>query len=407
MIHIVKIVAFVLLFASNSFATIYYVSNLAVNGYVLGSDANAGTAVGTAKLTITGAIAAASAGDTIYINPTGTSYSENSSGLNYLQINKANLIIETDPAYVVSVGKATITSPAAGTRTINMNEAGITLRNVRVDNASQTRNTIFCQSFSSQNFSGIDFYNLGANSIAITAQNNNAYNITIDKCTLLSANGNAAGTKLHQITGTLSGMATTIKGSTTDTTGGLFAAGAGFGGTVTIDKSADGTRNSISNATLGIQNLSTNVATTFSIKNTDFIACTTGIGDGGTGTATMANFIVMNNRFSGLDGSLTAKDISFISTIADGEIAYNQFLGSHQNTQLSSAAIAGLEVHDNVVTTPSMGTGIGNFLQSRGGAGIKYYNNRITTNTETRVISLGGEGYPSTVTNSGGALSGY
>lgn len=386
--------------------TIYYVSNSAVNGYVSGSDANAGTSAGAAKLTITGAIAAASASDTIYINPTGVNYSENSSGLNYLQINKANLTIETDPAYVVSVGKATITSPTAGTRTVNMNEAGITLRNVKVDNASQTRNAVFCQSFSSHNYSGIDFLNLGANAVAITAQNNNAYNITIDKCTLLAANGNASGTKLHQITGTLGGMATTIKGSVTDTTGGLFVAGAGFGGTVTIVKSSDGTRNSVSNATIGVQNLSTNVTTTFSIKDTDFISCTTGIGDGGTGTATLASLTVNNNRFSGLDASASAKDIAFVSTISDGEIAYNEFRGAHQNLQLSSAAIAGLEVHDNVVNVTGMATTIPHFSQSRGGAGLKYYNNKITSDTDSRLIALGGEGYPTIVTNSGGSLSG-
>lgn len=386
---------------------IYYVSNTAVNGtYVVGSDGNAGTTPATAKLTITGAIAAASASDTIYINPTGVSYSENSSGLNYLQINKANLTIETDPTYVISVGKATITSPAAGTRTINMNETGITLRNVRVDNASQTRNCIFCQSFATQTCIGIDFYNLGANAVAITAQNNNAYNISIDKCTLLSANGNAAGTKLHQITGTLGGMATSIKGSQVDTTGGLFVAGAGFGGTVTVDQSSDGTRNIISNATIGIQNLSTNVTTTFSIKNTDFIACATGIGDGGTTSATLADFDVLYCKFSGLDGSTTATDIAFVSTISDGEIAYCSFQGSHRNLSMSSGAIAGITVHDNYVNTPSMGASTGNFFITRGGAGIEFYNNNITTNTDIRVINIGGDGYASAVTNSGGSLSG-
>lgn len=386
---------------------IYYVSNTAVNGtYVVGNDGNAGTTPATAKLTITGAIAAASASDTIYINPTGVSYSENSSGLNYLQINKANLIIETDPTYVISVGKATITSPAAGTRTINMNETGITLRNVRVDNASQTRNCIFCQSFASHNYSGIDFYNLGANAIAITAQNNNAYNITIEKCTLLSANGNAAGTKLHQITGTLGGMATSIKGCTTNTTGGLFAAGAGFGGSVTIDQTSDGTRNTVSNATLAIQNLSTNVATTFSVKNTDFIDCVTAIGDGSTTSATLADLDIMYCKFSGLNGSTTARDILFVSTISDGEIAYNSFEGSHRNISLSSGAVQGILIHDNYVNTTAMGATEGNFFITRGGPGIEFYNNTITTNTDSRVLTIGGDGYASAVTNSGGALSG-
>lgn len=405
--NIFKILLLIFLFTHVAYATTYRVSNAAVNGsYVVGNDANDGLAEGTPFLTIDRAVTVATTSDTIYINPGGVTYSENSSGLNYLQINKASLTVETDPTYLAAAGKATITSPAAGSRTINLNQTGIVLRNVRVDNASQTRNTVFCQSFAAHTITGVDFLNLGANSIAITAQNNNAYNISIDKCSLLSANGNAAGSKLHQITGTLGGMATSIKGSVTDTTGGLFAAGAGFGGTVTIEKSSDGTRNSVSNATIGVQNLSTNVATTMSIKDTDFIACATGIGDGGTGSATLANLTVNNNRFSGLDASATAKDIAFVSTISDGEIAYNEFRGAHQNTQFSSAAIAGLLVHDNVVNVTGMATGITHFSQSRGGAGLEYYNNRITSDTNSRLIALGGEGYPSIVTNSGGSLSG-
>lgn len=48
-------------------ATIY-VSQTAANGYVVGNDSNNGTAKATPKLTVEGAIAAASSGDTIQIN---------------------------------------------------------------------------------------------------------------------------------------------------------------------------------------------------------------------------------------------------------------------------------------------------------------------------------------------------
>lgn len=385
----------------------FYVSNAAVNGaYIVGNDANAGTAEGTAKLTIDGAVTAASNGDTIYVNPGGVTYSENTApGLNYLNVTK-QLTIRGDPNYVATAGKPTVTSPGAGTRTINLNQGSIALIDLIIDNASGTRNCVFCQSFSGHTLTRCDFHNLGANAIAVTAQNNNAYNITIDKCTLLAANGNAAGSKLHQITGTLGGMATAIKGCTTTTTGGLFAAGAGFGGTVTISASADGTRNSITSATLGIQNLSTNVTTTFAISGTDFTTCTTGIGDGGTTSAVMASLSVLNCSFNGLNGSSTAKDIAFVSTIADGEIAYNQFLGGHQNISLSSGAVAGLEIHDNVAVTSSMATTVSNFLVTRGGTGIKIYNNKITSDSDSRLIAVGGDGYASAITNSGGALSG-
>lgn len=386
---------------------IYYVSNAAVNGtYVVGNDGNAGTTPATAFLTIDRAIVVSAGNDVINVNPGGVTYSENSSGLNYLQINKANLTIQGDPAFVSTAGKPTITSPAAGTRTINMNQAAISLIDLRIDNASQTRNCVFCQSFTGQTVRRCDFLNLGANAIAVTAQNNFAYNININKCTLLTANGNAAGTKLHQITGTLSGMQTSITGCTSDTTGGLFTAGAGFGGSVNIDQDSDGTRNTISNATLGIQNLSVDVTTTLTIQNTDFIACATGVGDGGTTTAVLNTFILKYCKFSGLDGSTTATDVLFVSTINLGEVAYNSFQGSHRNISMSSGAIKLITYHDNYVNTPAMGATVGNFFITRGGPGFEFYNNNVTTNTDSRVLTVGGDGYASAVTNTGGALSG-
>lgn len=386
---------------------IYYVSNAAVNGsYVVGNDANAGTSEATAFLTIDRAVVVAAGNDVINVNPGGVTYSENSSGLNYLQVNKVNVTIQGDPNYVPAVGKPTITSPAAGTRTINLNQAGLALIDLRIDNAAQTRNCVFCQSFTGHTVRRCDFLNLGANAIAVTAQNNHAYNITVDKCTLLTANGNAAGTRLHQITGTLGGMQSTILGSRTDTTGGLFSAGAGFGGTITIDQNVDGTRCSVSNATIGIQSISTNVTTTLSVKNTDFIACATGVGDGGTTSAVLNDFDLMYCRFSGLDGSTTATDMLFVSTINDGEIAYNSFQGSHRNVSMSSGAIQGILFHHNYVNTQSMGAATGNFFVTRGGPGIEFYDNNITTNTDSRVITIGGDGYASAVTNTGGAAAG-
>lgn len=58
------------------FAATYFVSNSATNGYVVGVDTNAGTAKGTAVLTLTQAHTLAADGDTIQVNcgtyPTGT-----------------------------------------------------------------------------------------------------------------------------------------------------------------------------------------------------------------------------------------------------------------------------------------------------------------------------------------------
>lgn len=64
--------------------TQYYVSNAATNGFVVGNDANAGTAKGTAWLTVEKALATVAAGDTVNINA-GT-YVESSSGNGYLNL---------------------------------------------------------------------------------------------------------------------------------------------------------------------------------------------------------------------------------------------------------------------------------------------------------------------------------
>jgi hypothetical protein len=57
-----------LIMRNESFATDYYVSETATNGYIVGVDANAGTSKATAKLTVANAIATSSTGDIIYIN---------------------------------------------------------------------------------------------------------------------------------------------------------------------------------------------------------------------------------------------------------------------------------------------------------------------------------------------------
>lgn len=57
-----------LLLASPAWATTYYVSKTATNGYVVGNDANAGTSKATAKLTVSNAVTTAATNDIIYIN---------------------------------------------------------------------------------------------------------------------------------------------------------------------------------------------------------------------------------------------------------------------------------------------------------------------------------------------------
>ena len=94
--------------------TTWYVSNVAMNNYALGSDSgNNGLSSSTPFLTINKAVTSASAGDTIIINPTSASktaanhpYVENS-GSGYLTISSA-ITVEGDPFY-------SATAPNGGT----------------------------------------------------------------------------------------------------------------------------------------------------------------------------------------------------------------------------------------------------------------------------------------------------
>lgn len=119
------------MFVNSANAATYYVSQVATNGYVIGSDSNNGLTKGTAKLTISSAITASSAGDTIYLNDGTYDYTTGvlsiSKGISLQSETDYGAIITNNGglAYVVgltagitgtvTLGKIVITEKAANT----------------------------------------------------------------------------------------------------------------------------------------------------------------------------------------------------------------------------------------------------------------------------------------------------
>lgn len=99
-----------LLLSCEAGAATYYVSTEATNGYVVGNDSNAGTAKGTAKLSLCcaagSAIGTASAGDTIYVNGASVEASTNSTRA---EVSKA-LTILPEPGTTVELYDTNATS---------------------------------------------------------------------------------------------------------------------------------------------------------------------------------------------------------------------------------------------------------------------------------------------------------
>lgn len=111
-----------------------YVSNAATNGYAIGNDSNTAAQMqskSTPALTLSGAVTAATAGDTIILNP------EVYKAATYVNISKANLTIQSDPDLdILARVQSTDT-----TRVLYQNATGLTLKDILIDGEE---NTTYC-----------------------------------------------------------------------------------------------------------------------------------------------------------------------------------------------------------------------------------------------------------------------
>jgi hypothetical protein len=339
--------------ASAADATTWYVSNVANNGYALGVDTNACTAVATPCLTIQGAMAKSSAGDTITVNPTGTPYAE-TSGSGYLSFAHVNLTLRTDPNYVVSVGKALLRSTASGSRILNVPNSGDAVQNLVLDGANTTGSgAVSVQSGVSFSMSGVDFKNMGSGTtLAISQAANSA--VVLDKVTLTAANGNTTGATLLA-PGTNAGTSLTLTGSTVS---GVYAAvnPGGHNGTtlIRLGASADGTRNTLSNLTYGViwpSGASSPVTNAnVDIEATDFSGTfTEAIGGQASYLDTVTSLTIKTNSFA--NASYPAIQLmGSAGSYGAVNVQYNQYSGSNAFLYSAGTGLSNSQIKFNTIT---------------------------------------------------------
>lgn len=232
-------------------AASWYVSNAVTNGYALGSDSNDGNSTSTPFLTIARAASAASDGDSIIVNPTGTPYEETSGSLGYLVVDKP-LTLQTDPS-LLNVGKAVVTPGAGADRPLQLAVAGVVLQDIVIDaNATPTLTQgVLVQGTVGAliTLRGCDFKNFppGAE-FCISLEMTNG-SLLLDRCSATGANGVSSAIPLVAAPDGFLGGSVFLFGCTVSGIEGVFmqtgVAAAPF--TLTCDSAPDGTRNTFAN----------------------------------------------------------------------------------------------------------------------------------------------------------------
>ena len=287
-----------------------FVSNANMNARSLGNDATAQKGSTTfTYLTISAAKIAATAGvDRIYVNPTGIPYSESTSGVGYLNLDKANIIVEADPAIFPTAGPFEVTHATANVRTINIGANGITLRNVIVDaaNATGNVNAIVIQGVTGFIPVNIKGKNLAGSSALIGATAASTGSFTLDKVYASIADGNASTARFLQVGSVGAGCNITYKGCTAVGIQSFFysASASGSFGTFTFMKADDGTPNTVDQCQYGIKvPEGTSVIAGVNVQYVNFqnMADTGGFAfyDGGTPQTTISSFFWKYNTYVG------------------------------------------------------------------------------------------------------------
>jgi hypothetical protein len=197
-------VAALLLWVGPAWANTYYVSNSAANGYNAGSDGNNSTQAqskSTPWATLARAASVAGNGDTIIVNPngtstalTGTEYIEDS-GSGYLQITQSALTLESDPG--VAGGYVWMTYHlASGQRVASVNSAAgnIMFQNFVIDGSGNagTSGTASVNGVTPHNqtggltFNSCVFTNFAIGQYAITVMSGSGNILTLNNCTATS-----------------------------------------------------------------------------------------------------------------------------------------------------------------------------------------------------------------------------
>lgn len=342
-----------------SATTTWYVSDVAAsNGFLaIGNDTTGNGTKATPYLTIVKAESVAATGDIIAVN-TGT-YAE-TSGSGYLSIAKV-ITVETDPVAARATGKATLRNTTSG-RVFAFNATAAVLQDFIVDGQSQSQNGV------TFNNSAVcircDYKNFTSTASACYT-NANSVTITNDTCTMTVANGNASTSSMC-VTGSNTAISLIGKGITLNGVQ-SFNIATSIGLTlIQLVASSNGTRNTITSCTYGVEVPNTQATAAVDIESTDFTSI---------GTASIYDF----TSVSGTITALTVKYCTFASTgsnnaldfnipITAGNISYNYctstqvFLKSRQptftNTTVDYNTILNTSSGDDPISLQWCGPGI-------------------------------------------------
>jgi hypothetical protein len=380
---------------------IYYVNNVpGANGWATGNDSNDGLSIAAPKLTIVGAQTAATTGDSIYINPTGTSYAE-TSGSGYLNIAKA-ITIRTSPAELTSTGTNAVITWSTTGRVINIQSANVSIRNLSIDAQGAAVNSIIVQAVASTLIFGVTFLNVAANRYSIGLNSAGAQDTTIDKCRMTAAGGNNALAGLVSQGAIGSTGYITVSGCTVDGVHSLLYGVSGSTGRIYISKSSDGTNNTVNNCRYGVST-AYGSATHADVQITSLV-CTNmtdsngfGIYDGGDHATTISNLVITGFTYSGSQ----QKAISLRAGITAWDIYGNtgNITGACRFIEVLNEAIGAGKFRSNTVTGTSM---TGDLVAFPGtGSGLVIDSNVLTSdNPASHIILVGVDGQRASVVNS-------
>jgi hypothetical protein len=371
-------------------ATTWYVngSGGASNGFLAaGNDTTGNGTLATPYATINKALTVSATGDTIYCDT--ATYSE-SSGSNYLNVTKG-VTIATYPTAVTNSGKATLQATETN-RVVNINAANVNFTDFIFDANTAAKSCALLQANATGTFTRVDIKGMGSGStLAGWRANGNGTSVTLDKCTNLLANGNASNTNLYF--NNFTGGTVVFKGCTANGVN-QFCSSSAASTLIQSATSADGTRNTVTNCTVGFR-LPAAATTTIDIEDVDFSGVTGNpIWDNASNAASCNALSVKYCTFTNQTGSIPC--ISLYGSYSSPEIAYNYLNSPCTLFTQQWIGVTSPLVHDNTIIQSSALHEPINIQQAAGSPQV--YNNTITTDFTGHAIEVGSDGTNAAVT---------
>jgi hypothetical protein len=378
--------------------TTYYVSNLAINGYALGSNSNNGTSQSTPFLTIAHAISVAVNNDIITVNPTSNSiyaannpYLESGTGL---ATGGTSMTIMGDPAYVNytsgSIAVVVIQS-ASGSSIITLtgNETTLNFTDLIIDSQSVSGKRAFAaHAQPSVTFTRIIPVNMLGVSTIYTGFSG-ASNVTFDRCTL---DPSTVWTSAYASFTSMTSGTLTIKGGTYGAaplastlpvfawrTGGVIT-------TVTVENDINGNAPQI---TGNYEFLSVGGTGTLNVTAANVQNCFQLINIASTSNTSYISTVFNVSNVTCVAGALSSTGSSFFFATPN-ELCV---LGTFSNNTIDGSALANALGY----TAFGLPNGTGSPL---------VFNNTITYNSQSHAFVCGTDGFPidqsNTATSTGG-----